>query len=84
MKTEVKTMDMLTYIADEWKVAHHWMEKMGRGDERVDMRTSWCIGMKEMTEALIGVPVNLKMDGQVTIGLDEEFVIPPSDNPLCM
>ena len=74
MKKTVEATEMLVFLKEEWKKAHHLGELLGWSDERADMHMSWCIGMKEMAETLIGVPVNLKMDGRLTIGLDSEEV----------
>lgn len=71
---DVKAITMLNFLKEEWKEAHRMFERLGRNDERAQMHADMCIGMKEMTEALIGVPVNLKLDGRLTIGLDEEEV----------
>ena len=71
MRETVKAKEMIDYLTEEWKIAHKYLEKLGENDERAQMRTSWCIGMKEMTEALIGEPVNLRLNGTVVIGFDE-------------
>lgn len=75
MRKTVEAIEMLEYLKKEWKIAHHLLETLGRNDERAEHRMLWCIGMKEMTEALICAPVNLKLDGRLTIGLDEEVEI---------
>ena len=71
MKKTIEVREMLQYLADDWAMTHRNYEQYGN-DPRMHTRTSWCIGMKEMAEALIGVPVNLKRDGTLTIGLDGE------------
>ena len=75
MEKTIKATAMLNFLKEAWTEAHHLSELLGWSDERAEMHMSWCIGMKEMTEALIGVPVNLKLDGRLTIGLDEEVEI---------
>lgn len=75
MRKTIDAIEMLEYLKEDWKIAHHRLEVLGHDDERAQSRASWCIGMKEMCEALLCVPVNLKLDGRVTIGLDEEVEI---------
>ena len=40
----------------------------GRDDRIVKDKLNAMIACKEMTEALLGVPVNLQLDGKVTVG----------------
>lgn len=68
LKTEIKTEDMIQYLQEEWTIAFNMLNKRGADDTLAHMRMSWCIGMKEMCEALIGQPVNLQRDGIVRIG----------------
>ena len=70
-KKTVKAETILSFLKEEWSYAHKMLERLGRNDERAQGHVSWCIGMKELAEAVIGVPVNLKLDGRTTIGLDE-------------
>ena len=74
MRKTIEATEILNYIKEDWKIAFHQLEVLGHNDERAQSRADWCIGMKEMTEALLGVPVNLKLDGRVTIGLDDKEV----------
>ena len=69
MKT-VKAEYMLGFLKREWDYAYRMGTDFGWSDERAQTHADMCIGMKEMCEALIGVPVNLKLDGRLTIGLD--------------
>ena len=75
MLESVKTATMLEYLKHEWADTFNLGEKLGWGDERADMHMSWCIGMKEMIENLAMVPVNLRMDGRVSLGLDSEETV---------
>ena len=65
---------LLAYLKEDYAVAMRHMKILGEEDERAQNRMLWCIGMKEMCEALLGVPVNLKIDGRVTIGFEEAEV----------
>ena len=71
MRKTIEATEMLEYLKDDFEIAMRDRRILGANDERAQSRMSWCIGMKEMCEALIGVPVNLKLDGRVTIGLDD-------------
>ena len=73
MEKTVTARQILNYIKVDWKIAHHLIEVLGGDDERAKDRALWCIGMKEMAEALLHMPINLKLDGRVTIGLDDEI-----------
>lgn len=42
--------------------------KYGHDDRTVERKRMEMIGCKEMAEALIGLPVNLGLDGNVTVG----------------
>lgn len=44
------------------------VQKFGRDDRIVQKKMTELIGCKEMVEALIGLPVNLGLDGKVTVG----------------
>jgi len=70
MNMTINAEDMLNLLQEYWTEAHKLIEDFGREDGRAKMHVGWCIGMKEMAEALIGVPVNLRKDGKVTIGFD--------------
>ena len=74
MRETITAMEMLDYLKVDFKIAMRDRRILGADDERAQSRMGWCIGMKEMCENLIGVPVNLKLDGRVTIGLDDEEV----------
>ena len=66
---KVNASDMLEFLQEHYNEAISLRNDFGADDSRARMHISWCIGMKEMCEALIGVPVNLRRDGMVTIGL---------------
>lgn len=72
MKTTVEVKDMLNLLKEYWTEAHEMAENLGWDDERSRMHLGWCIGMKEMTEALICIPVNLQRDGKLTLGIEGE------------
>ena len=74
MRKTIDAIEMLDYLKEDFKIAMRDRRILGADDERAQDRMLLCIGMKEMCEALIGVPVNLKLDGRVTIGLDESEV----------
>lgn len=74
MNKTITYVDMLNYLKEDFKIAKRYYDRLGADDERAQNRMLWCIGMKEMCENLIGVPVNLKLDGRLTIGLDEQEV----------
>lgn len=72
MRKTIEATEILNYIKEDCKIAFHQLKVLEFKDERAQSRADWCIGMKEMAEALLGVPVNLKLDGRVTIGLDDK------------
>ncbi len=71
MRTTVETKEMLDLLQEYFTEAMEARKTLGADDERARMSISWCIGMKEMVEALICAPVNLQMDGKVTVGYCE-------------
>lgn len=70
MQETVNAKDMLDFLQEQFNEAMSLVNDFGHKDSRAQMHLGWCIGMKEMCEALIGVPVNLCRDGRVTIGLE--------------
>jgi hypothetical protein len=63
---EKKMIAYLRHQMNEFKK----LEKMfGDEDERTISAMNQMIGAKELVEAVIEKPVNLQIDGQVTIGL---------------
>ena len=75
MKATVNTKDMLDFLKEQWTYTHELIEDFGQKDERAQMHIGWCIGMKEMCEALLCVPVNLQRDGKLTLGIDGEVEV---------
>ena len=70
MRKTIDAQEMIDLLTKEWKYTYGFIKDYGADDPRAQMHVSWCIGMKEMTEALICAPVNLRRDGTVYIGLD--------------
>ena len=70
MRNEIPVTEMLDFLAENWEEAYKLIEDFGRDDPRAQMHTGWCIGMKEMVECLAGIPVGLRRDGTVHIGID--------------
>ena len=75
MTTTVKVKDMLDFLKENWTYAYGLIRDFGADDPRARSHTSWCIGMKEMIECLAEIPVNIKKDGRITIGIDEEVEV---------
>lgn len=63
---EQKMIDYLQAQMDEFKAEE---AKYGKEDRIVLKKLDAMIACKEMAEALIGQPVNLGMDGKVTVGI---------------
>ena len=59
---------MLAYLQNLMDEFMKEKERFGEDDRIVSKMLNNLIACKEMTEALIGEPVNLQMDGKVTIG----------------
>ena len=68
MKTEIKTETILNHLQTRWTDALAEGKRWGTEDRVYQRKVEWCIGMKELVEELIGAPVNLQLDGQVTTG----------------
>ena len=68
MKTEIKTETILNHLQARWTDALAEGKRWGPEDRVYQRKVEWCIGMKELVEGLIGTPVNLQLDGQVTTG----------------
>lgn len=68
MKTEIKTETILNHLQARWTDALAEGKRWGPEDRVYQRKVEWCIGMKELVEELIGTPVNLQLDGQVTTG----------------
>ena len=65
---EMKEM-MLRYLQSQMDDFKKWEEKFGIEDRIVEHKLDAMIACKEMVETLIGLPVNLQLDGKVTVGL---------------
>lgn len=67
MRKTVETEMMISYLQSKMDKFKQFEAKYGM-NERTDEMLDEMIACKEMVEALIGAPVNLQMDGKVTIG----------------
>ena len=70
MKKTITAKQMLAYLQrglDEYR------KNEEKGHPFAEMQLNWLIGQKEMVETLIEAPVNLQIDGRVTIGIDGEL-----------
>ncbi len=71
MKTTVKTTAMLAYLQKAFDRAMY--EREHYHDAHAEACMDAVIAQKELVEALIGAPVNLRLDnGRVTVGFDED------------
>lgn len=59
---------MLAYLQSQMDDFKMWEAKLGLEDEWVMEKLTSMIACKEMVEALIMEPVNLQLDGKVTVG----------------
>lgn len=75
MKETVKATTMLSFLKKEWEYTQRLIKGYGNNDERAQTHCDMCIGMKELIEATICTPVNLRLDGKVSIGLDDKEAI---------
>ena len=64
----VSGRQMLAYLQAKLTKFQKEAEKYGMEDRMVEHLFDEMIACKEMVEVLIGAPVNLQMDGKVTIG----------------
>lgn len=60
---------LLRYLQSQMDDFKRWESKFGIEDRVVQDKLDAMIACKEMAEALIGEPVNLQLDGKVTVGL---------------
>ena len=74
MNKTIPANAMLDYLKIEYAEAMSLVKDFGADDVRARNHIFMCIGMKEMCECLLCVPVNLRRDGKVTTGLDGEEV----------
>lgn len=65
MITEEMMLSYLQELLDEYMEDK---DQFGKDDRIVKERLHGMIACKEMVECLIGQPVNLQMDGKVTVG----------------
>lgn len=66
MKIDVNSM--INYLEAHLKDMLNELERFGSEDRIVKKKVDAVIANKDMIEALIGMPVNLKMNGEVSIG----------------
>ena len=59
---------MLTYLQEGLDRLRFDIGKYGMNDKHVQKDMDRLLACKEMTEILCGVPVNLQLNGKVTIG----------------
>lgn len=64
----ISARQILSYLQDKLTKFQQEKEKHGFSDSVVRELFDEMIACKEMAEVLIGAPVNLQMDGKVTIG----------------
>lgn len=60
--------DLIDFLQKELCDVKKMIDKHSLEDPYTNMRFEWMIGQKEMVEVLIGKPVNLGVDGVVTVG----------------
>lgn len=68
MTNTIETKTMINYLQSLLNKFMQEENKYGMQDRIVQKYFDEMIACKEMVEALIGLPVNLQKDGQVTIG----------------
>lgn len=68
MRTEIKAETMIEYL--QWMLDRYIEERdrFGNEDRMVRKYMDEAIACKCMVENLIGMPVNLRKDGKVTVG----------------
>lgn len=67
MKEAVSTKVMLEYLQEMMNDYQENKKEFGN-DRFTEKKLKDMIACKEMVEALIGMPVNLRLDGKVTVG----------------
>lgn len=68
MTNNISTTAMLEYLQELLTQFQEEAKEYGNEDRHVRRLFDSMIACKEMTEALIGEPINLRKDGKVTIG----------------
>lgn len=71
MDKTIKAKEMIEYLQGIMDRFMDNMVKYGRDDRMTEKYFDEMIACKEMVEALIGEPVNLRKDGYVTVGWSE-------------
>ena len=66
--TGIKPETILRHLQARYTDALEEGKKYGQDDRVYRRKIEQCIGMKELVEELLGVPVNLQLDGLVTTG----------------
>ena len=59
---------MINYLQSQMDDFEKYRKRYGDNDRIVEHKLDAMIACKEMVESLIGEPVNLQMDGRVTVG----------------
>lgn len=60
--------DLINYLQSQMDDFKKWEAKYGIEDRIVGKKLNALIANKDMVEAIIGKPVNLRKDGKVTVG----------------
>lgn len=68
MNMTIKAEQMISYLQAKLTKFQVEVEKYGMEDRVVEELFDEMIACKEMVECLIQMPVNLQMDGKVTVG----------------
>ena len=68
MNKTVTAQQMVNYLQKKMDRFKKYEKRLGFEDEYVTELLDEMIACKEMVEALIGEPVNLGIDGKVTVG----------------
>ena len=68
MKETVSTKALLNYLQSQMDDFKKEEARYGINDRVVQEKLDAMIACKEMVEALIEMPVNLQLDGKVTVG----------------
>ena len=64
----VTAADMIEFLEESTERFERCRKVLGREDRETVRRFDEMISQKELVEALIGMPVNLRKDGKVTVG----------------
>lgn len=67
-EAQISARQLLSYLKAKLTRFQAELEKYGPEDRGVQRLMDEMLACKEMAEVVIGAPVNLQMDGKVTIG----------------